>query len=344
MKAGKKMHDQEAYAFCSQLALILHTGIPIIDGLQVMDQGDMDSQLIHQIKESLILHGTLSKALEELNCFDHYVLSMIEIGERSGNLDEVMDALSSYFKQNMEIREKIKEVVSYPLFLLLIMIVVIGVIVIKVLPIFQNVLHALGTELSPLALTLLTVGTAIGQYGFCILCVLIGLIGFFLVYRYYQHRKHGYHDPLQSIFFRGIGDKIAVGRLTYALNLLLSSGCDMQGAMALLPGLVDHPKTLQRLEACQQLLAKGERLEDALMESQLYEGLYAKMLYMGFRRGSGEKVLKEIAELCDQDIDRAVTHYLNIVEPAVVITLSVVVGIILMSVMLPLLSIMSTIS
>lgn len=342
---NKRMKDQEAYAFCMQMALILKTGIPILDGLQVIDNTDMDTILLSQLREEVSLGHSLSQALKTVDCFDHYVINIIEVGEKSGNLDEVMEALTTYFQRNIDIKEKVKETISYPFFLTIIMLAVIGIIIIKVLPIFQNVLHAIGSELTPLAKTLMNIGTIIGQYGFYIAIIVV--IGFILLagYIYFLQRKKGNSgDPFDNFLFKRLKETIALSRLTYALNLMLSSGYDIQEALTLLPGLVHNTSTLKKLESCQEAIARGDRIEEALMNSKLYEGIYAKMLYVGFKSGNGENVLSNIATLCQEDINNTTIRYLNIVEPAMVVTLSIIIGIILMSVMLPLISIMTTIS
>lgn len=338
----KKILDQQAYIFCSQLAIVLKTGIPILDGLQVMDNKDIDGRVMKQIQEEVALGQPLSKALRKVDCFDEYVVSMVEVGEQSGRLDQVMESLTEYYERNIEMRQKVSDAVNYPFMLTIIMLIVIFVIVTKVLPIFRNVLHSIGGDLSPLAKSLMNVGTMIGKYGAALSIVMVSVIVVIVGYIIVMQRIRPTQDPFDILLFRKVRRKLAISRLTYALNLLLSSGCDIQESIALLPRLVKDKHTLIKLEKCQEAIANGERIESALLDSELYEGLYGRMLYVGFKSGSGEVVLKNIVDLSDKDVNDAIVRYLNIIEPVMVLTLSFVIGVILLSVMLPLFSIMAT--
>ena len=149
-----KLTIDEKYMFCNEMSMILHSGFSLVQGIDMVREGvnnDNLKDILSQIIESLNDGVTFSDAIKETKAFDDYMANLINVGESSGNLDEVMQSLRDYYFRMADIINKLRNALTYPCILMIMMLVVVGIIVFKVLPIFQNVLRSLGTDLSSYA-------------------------------------------------------------------------------------------------------------------------------------------------------------------------------------------------
>ncbi|MEG0842381.1 MAG: type II secretion system F family protein [Erysipelotrichaceae bacterium] len=334
----KRLNAEEMSLFAKELSLVLKAGIPLNSGISTIYQQDpAKMEYLKTIENEISKGASFYSATKTSGVFDHYFLEMVKVGEKSGHLDDVMDALATYYERMQDIHQKVREVLFYPMILILMMLVVIGVIVIKVLPIFQNALASIGSQLSPMSNFLMKIGVLLGQYGFILLLV-ICIVG--SIYIFVKFRKNKNDDPLESFIFSSLSNRIATAKVSYVMSLLLSSGYDIDEMFEMMIRLIQNAKLQAKLIQCRDLVKNNSSVEDALLTTHLFTGLYERMIYIGFKSGNGEEVMKHVSKLYDKDVDYGVVHYLNIMEPSIVALCSIVIGIILLSVMLPLLSIM----
>jgi type IV pilus assembly protein PilC len=147
---------------------------------------------------------------------------------------------------------------------------------------------------------------------------------------------------IQKVLNKKMNYSISQAQLTYALSLFLSSGYDLAEAMKYLPEVIDDKVVKDKLLKCKEDIEKGENFEDSVKKYKLYEGMYLNMIQVGFKTGQGDTVMKKLTELYEQEVYLSISKFLNIVEPSIVIVLSVIVGVVLLSVLLPLVSIMAS--
>ena len=150
-------------------------------------------------------------------------------------------------------------------------------------------------------------------------------------------RRAGYHLR----FIRPIYEEIAACRFASGMALTLSSGLNPERSMELVSALSDDPFFLEKLNQCQKEIEEGADLSEALHNAGIFSGVYARMASIGAKTGSMEQVMSRLAKLYQDDIDSRMNNTLAVLEPTLVIVLSVIVGAILFSVMLPLLGIMA---
>lgn len=332
--------------FCAQVALILKSGIPLYDGISALCESGADDEsraVFRQIDETVKATGSLYEALKDVKIFPGYMVNMIHIGEKSGKLEDVMESLSRYYDSEDKLKKSIKSAVLYPAILLVMMVVVIAVLVVKVLPIFDQVFRTLGTEASPSA-TIMNIGIIAGQVALIlVLAVLVVVLAMFL----YSRTKSGSvrFAGFSSRFFltRKLSEKIAAGRFASATAMMLSSGYDMDQALELIPDIIDNPVVVQKVERCKELLGEGTSFADAVVRAGIFSGVYAKMIGIGFQTGALDTVMRKLAAIYEDEIDDTVSKMVSVIEPTIVAVLSVIIGIILLAVMLPLMGIMSSI-
>ncbi|MCI8723281.1 MAG: type II secretion system F family protein [Ruminococcus sp.] len=343
---AKPFSNMEVSAFCGQIALILKSGISSIEGITIMMEDAPEGEeknILEFILERMQESGNLYESLSKTGLFPSYMLHMVEIGEETGTLDEVLEALSNHYDREDAIGKSIKNAVTYPLIMAGMMVAVIIVLLVKVMPIFNQVFVQLGTEMTGFSRMLMDLGNAINRYSIALTVLLVAVVLLILYCTRTQNgrvfcRNFGYH----LAFIRPVYEEIAACRFASGMALTLSSGLNPERSMELVSALNDDPLYQEKLEICRKKVDEGGDLSEALHETGMFTGIYARMASIGSRTGSMDQVMNRIAGLYQDDIDNRMNTALAVLEPTLVIALSLIVGVILLSVMLPLMGIMSS--
>lgn len=343
---GKPFSNTEISAFCGQMALVLKSGISTIEGVSIMleDSRSKEEQAVLQaIQDEIIMTGSLYMALESTGLFPPYMLNMIQIGEETGTLDEVMDALETHYSREESIRKSIKSSLTFPMIMIGMMIVVIVVLLVKVLPVFNQVFVQLGTEMTGFSSGLLKVGNAMSTYS----AVFIGILAVVVVLVFIGLKTAGGRKSLVNVaykfgFTRTIFESMAACRFASGMALTLKAGLNPDRSLELVTALNDDDKFKEKLDKATNAIYEGNEMTKSLYEAGVFTGVYARMASIGEKTGSLDQVMDQIADLYQDDIDTRITNVLSVLEPVLVVVLSLIVGIILVSVMLPLLGIMSS--
>lgn len=341
----KKLNDAETAAFCGQLALILEAGLSSAEGISVMLEDTPEGAehaVLEQIHDNILMTNSLAAAAEASGIFPAYAVRMMGIGEETGTLDTVCAALRDHYEREDAIRQSVKGAVLYPLIMTGMMIAVILVLITKVLPVFNRVFLQLGTEMTGLSGALLNLGNTLNRYMlvFAVVLVLIAAAAVLAVCTA-KGRAAASNLAGKLPVGRAVKEKTAASRFAGALGLALSSGLSPDRGAELAAELTADTALKERLSKCVTSLNNGENLAAALRSTGLFSGLYARMTTVGERTGTMDKVLLQISERYLDEADRRIGGFLAVIEPTLVILLSLITGIILFSVMLPLTGILA---
>ena len=341
----KPLSNMELSAFFEQMSLVLKSGISAAEGLGILleeAKEPKEKALLSAMSDKLMETASLTEALTASGVFPDYALHMVRIGEETGSLDEVTEALGHHYEREENISRSIKSAVTYPLIMAGMMIVVILILLIKVMPIFSQVYAQLGSELSGVSLFLMNLGTAISRYAIPIVIILIAIVVLILLM---THTDGGRRILRKLAYKTGISRKmyeeIAASRFADGMSLTLKSGFDSSSGLDLVTELNDDPEFAKKLAACRNLQNEGAELGESLTKSGIFSGVYARMASVASKTGSLDQVMSRIANLYQDDIDNTLNGRLARLEPTLVIVLSLIVGVILLSVMLPLMGVMS---
>jgi len=347
MKKKTILSNNEISAFCGQIALILKAGINPVEGLGILQsdiKNDEGKEIIQEILDECQKGESFRKAISKSKVFPKYVLDMIYLGEESGNLDDVMESLSVYYEHEENTSESIKSAVTYPIAMITMMLVVIIVLISKVLPIFNQVFIQLGSEMNSFSLGLMNIGTAINRSSLGIIIFLVCCIVLFIFTTKTSSGKILFSKFfVNSIFTRNFAGHIAAGRFASGMALTLESGLDTYHSLDMVAELVDNPKMAKKILDCKSYVSAGDNFSDALTKAEIFSNLYIRMIGIGFKTGSLDVVMRKIADNYEKETDKKIHSVISILEPTLVISLSVIVGMILLSVILPLMGIMSSI-
>lgn len=336
----KQLSSGEVAIFCEQIAMIVRAGIPIGEGIAMMKQEVVEERLkylLAGIQDRLEDNQPFAKALEEVGSFPQYMVRMVGIGFESGKADEVMELLEKYYYKEENIKQSLRRVVTYPIVLIGMMSVVVLVLSTKVLPIFEEILANLGMQMSGTATQMMQIGTGISQYSVGILLILLvgGLLGTYLVKQ--KNEGIAYKLLMKSKTY----EKLAIQRFASAMSLMISSGMDTEYAMNLAGELVEHEVVKEKIRQCIEQIGEGNAFTSALGDTRLFSELTTRMLVIGTKTGYLDQSMQKVAQHYEDEVEESLGRILAKVEPTAIIILAIVIGSILLSVMLPLMSIMS---
>ena len=347
MAKEKMLTDAQIAHVCRGLALQLHAGIPLADSFYLLaeDAEENLAKLLRQMGNGLDRGDELPQALENARCFPDYVLGMVCIGQCSGKLEQTFASLAAFYDRHDRQKRQIKNTLSYPCMVLVLMLVVVAVLLIKVLPVFDGVYASLGSRLTGVAAGLLHLGQLLERAMPVLLGALTLTCAFVFLYWKAEPVRKWINSCYQNRFGdRGIGRKFNNARFAEALAMGLSSGLSLEGSMELAENLLKSiPGAALRCSLCARLLGEGVDLAEAMKEAQLLPPGESRMLAVGLRAGNGDRVMEDIARRLSQQAEDALEEAVSRIEPAMVLVASLLVGLILLSVMLPLMNIMSTV-
>jgi len=347
MKKGNQLTNMEIASFCEQMAMILKAGITPKDGLAILLSDTKDEstrEVLQTLLKSSSLGETFTTSVKGSGYFPDYVVNMIAIGEETGRMDDVMQSLSDYYEHEENIAESIRSAITYPFIMIVMMLIIIAVIISEVLPLFNQVFIQLGTEMDGFSGSLLKISESLRSYSIVFFAFLFLLAAFWL---YVTKTEKGARlltsaaskiGPLKHFY-----DSVAYGRFASGMSLMLSSGMGIFQSMDMVSHLVGNAHMEERIARCKKSIADGEGFAEALQKEHFFNNLYSRMIALGVKTGNLDSILGKIASIYEEETDKKIRHFISVLEPTLVISLSLVVGLILLSVILPLLSIMTSI-
>ncbi len=339
----QNLTNGEISFFCLELSLLLHAGVGMGDALSLLAEEGGRKELLSGLAGQIDDGAALSAALRESGAFPAYVCGLVETGERTGRTKEALNALSRYYEERIRIGRRVRSALLYPAVMMALMLVVIGVLLVKVLPIFDEVYASLGGRLTGVAGGLLTLSRWLERAMPALWVLLAVLAVVSVLTALWEPFRRGLVSLWRKRWGdRGVTRKMNDAHIAQAMAMEMASGLPLEEAVSQAAGLVEEGARVRCL-ACRERLERGESLGTALNASGLLPARQCRLLELGQRGGSGDTVMEKIAQDMAEESDGALDDLVGRVEPALVLLCSLLVGLILLSVMLPLMNIMSAI-
>ena len=338
----KNINELEKAQFLQQLSMVLDGGISISDGLDVISSQTEDKEyanVLRAVKNDMDMGLNFPDALKKTGLYDEYMIDMLSIGQESGYLDKVVKELARYYNRMYDTKQRIKDALTYPSILIMMMLVVIIILINNILPLFKNVLSSMGISIASSVLVMLEIGKNLAIIAFVVLmCLFILALYILLTLR---SKDYSYIKLLQRFFVtRKLAYDLAVVQFAYAFSLLLNSGISQEKALEICSEMCSENKLKEKIDEVSRRLKKGDSMNDCLLDTKIFKEMYNRLLIVGIKSGQFEKVMMNISEYYEKDMDESISKILDIIEPSLVMILSIIVGVILVSIMLPLAGVM----
>ncbi len=334
---SKQLHADALDRISFQLSLLYKAGVPSEESLSLLAQ-DMSSgqtsQALSAMAREMGEGRSLSEAAKEAGVFPSHFVHMLEVGEASGKMDEVLAALSTYYSREASTQASLRRALAYPAMMAGLVVVVFAIMLSQVLPVFARVFDRMGVELPAIAKGLLAIGN-VSAYVAGALCLIlfIGTVWFLLRARNSKGLPIG----------KKASETIDRGQFSAAMSMLISSGLSLENSLDYTEKLLAGTRMAEKIQRSRKKMDEGLPFAKALEESGAFSPLQAGLLAAGVRVGDTERAMDEVAVRCVQESEVALSHFVSRLEFALVIALCVSVGLVLLSVMLPLVGILSAI-
>ena len=330
--------------FCSQISLMLKAGMPLETGLEVMS-GKKENNTVYSYQnmhENILQTGSLYEAMKAEGAFPEYLVEMTGIGEKTGHLEDVMRGMTAYYERESRMKDALRNAITYPLVLGGMLLLIVLILLWKVLPVFRRVLSSMGVAASQTSSSLMQLGATIGWIVLVVVGVmLVGVIVCLIL------MKTPLKDKLMRLLRKAIpamgnlSMRISGSRVASVLSMMLSSGFLMEDALETVPRVLDDNEAVEKVKKVSEKINNGEMFSDAVAASGLFDELHTRLLQTGVMTGSEDMVMEKIAATYEEETENSIARIVAIIEPTVVALLSVVIGAVLLSVMLPMASILT---
>ena len=322
---------------CTQLAFILEAGMALEDGVSALADEKDGLQVVYQaLCAGLNETGSLCEAMRRDEVFPPYAVEMAGVGETTGRLEAVLRGLAAYYEREARMREAITDATVYPIALGAMLVVIVLVMLCRVLPVFRRVLGGMGVGATDAGGALITLGAWLGWTVMALVgLAVLAAVGCALALR--TQARERVLRLLRRVFppLRRIAAERSAARAALAPSRMLSAGFAPEEAVATAAAVLEDGAAAARMADMRQALEEGETFSDALERSGLFQPRQMRMIRAGAQAGRGAQVLEKLAADYEETAENEIARIVSIIEPTLIALLSVVVGGILLSVMLP---------
>jgi general secretion pathway protein F len=341
----KKISQKDIGLLTSELATLLESGLPLDKSLSVLidltDDNERLSKLIGKVLEKVKGGSSLADALEkQTGIFSKFYLNMLRAGEAGGNLGEVLARLSEYLERSRELKDTVSTALIYPAILLVMSLASLFVMLTFVVPQFTEMFESAGKAL-PVS-TQIVVGMAewLQKYW----PILIGAVVLASSYMKFQMA-----DPVSKKRWDGIFFKLPLvgtiilhketANVSRTLGTLLGNGVSILSAMVIVRETVDNLVLADAIQDAEEQLKQGKHMYDALQGKGIFPKMAMQMIKMGEETGRLEEMLLRVATIYDKQLRVSIARMLALLEPALIITLGLMIAGIIVSILLAILSV-----
>ncbi len=341
----KKVKAKELAVFTRQFSVMIDAGLPLVSCLDILAEQQQNvffKEVLHQVRQNVEEGATLAQSMEKFpKVFDGLYTHMVEAGETGGVLDLILQRLATLIEKVVKLKRSIISASIYPSAVVFVAIAAVTVIMVVVIPQFEQIfLGLLGPgEALPLP-TRIVMGISNFLAGWGGLTLLVALIGSAVgISYYYKTPKGRYHIDgilLKLPIFGSILRKIAVARFSRILSTLLSSGVPILQSLEITAKTAGNVIIEEAIMKVRAGVERGENFVDPLKATEVFPHMVGQMIGVGEQTGALDAMLGKIADFYEEEVDSAIADLLAMIEPALIAFLGITIGSIVISMYLPL--------
>jgi type IV pilus assembly protein PilC len=337
----KRIKPKDISIATRQLATMLGAGIPIASSYAAIAKGSDHEKIQEVFKEiqTEVEAGTnLSLALNRYpRLFDDLYTNLVAVGERSGNLDNLMEKIASYMENHEEIKAKIKGAMFYPAAVIAVAFIVTTLLLLFVIPQFEDLFSSFGASLPALTTALIAISRGFRDHFLSIFGGIIGSI-VFLVFTYRRSEKMqrgvdrlSLHMPIFGEILR----KAAVSRYARTLATMFGSGVPLVESLNSVAGATGNSLYSDACSNIREAVSTGRSLSASMADTGLFPAMVIQMTTTGEESGAIEDMLNKVADFYEREVREAVDNMSKLIEPLLMVVLGGIVGTLVIGMYLP---------
>ena len=343
---GTGVTPKELVVFTRQFATMIDAGLPLVQCLDILSSRGENKALnaiLKDVKDYVEQGGTFSEGLaRHPKLFDQLFVNLIRAGEMGGILDTILNRLAGYIEKRVKLARQVRGAMVYPVAIFFVAIIVVVVMLAWVIPSFKSMFSEFGGEDSLPALTQMVIATSEGFLSnFHWIVLVTGALVFGITYTYRQPAgKHFFHRTLLVMPILGpVMRKISVARFTRTLGTLLSAGVPILDALDVVKKSAGNVVVENAIQETSNKIREGRTMAEPLMETNVFPPMVVQMIGVGEQTGALDTMLNKIADFYEDEVDVAVAALTSLLEPLMMVFIGGIVGVILISMYLPIFSI-----
>lgn len=342
-KVGGKVSPKELAVFTRQFSVMIDAGLPLVQCLEILSSQQENkgfAKALAEVRSTVEAGSTLAHALRQFpRMFDDLYANMVEAGETGGILDTILQRLSSYIEKAVKLKRAVQSALIYPTAVVLIAGGVILLLLWKVVPIFATLFAGLGVEMPLPTRIVIGLSGAVGTFAIpLIVACILGGWGLKVYYGTPNGRMMIDSLILKLPVLGNLMRKIAVARFTRTLGTLITSGVPMLEAMDITARTSGNAVVEKAILSVRKAIETGRTIVDPLRETGVFPNMVVQMIGVGEQTGALDAMLQKVADFYEDEVDAAVGDLLTAMEPMIILFLGVVVGGVVISMYLPLFS------
>ena len=353
LSGRKKVKSKELAIFTRQFSVMIDAGLPLVQCLDILSQQQQNKyfkQVLDQVRQDVEEGSTLAGAMSRHpRVFDQLYSNMVEAGETGGILDLILQRLSTFIEKIVKLKRDVISALIYPAAVILLAIAAVAVIMVVVIPQFQNIFMGLLGPGEPLPLpTRIVVGISNFMAGWGGLAILVVVVGTVVSLKFYYKTPRG-RKQIDSLLLKmpilgSICLKIAVARFSRTLSTLLSSGVPILQSLDITAKTAGNVVIEEAIVSIRTAVEQGKSFVEPLRAANVFPHMVSQMVGIGEQTGALDAMLGKIADFYEQEVDAAIANLLTLIEPALIGFLGVTIGSIVVSMYLPMFSLIGKLS
>ncbi|MEF2966355.1 type II secretion system F family protein [Paenibacillus sp. M1] len=346
---GSPVKNDHFVVFCRQFATMIRAGISIVDATAVLaEQSDSKAlkKALGEVTAELRKGNTFSGAIATYpRIFPSIFVHMIRAGEESGSMEDTLERLAVYFEKAHYTREKVKSAMTYPLIVSIMAVFVVIFLLKFIIPRFQTMFAQFGGELPAITKMTLSMSRSLESHWYLWILAVLGLVAVvFLLLRWDKGAYAWDYFKLKVPVFGLLNRKSAIAQMTRTLSSLYASAVPVLQSLAIVEKIVGNRVIGATIRESQTSLRQGRPLSEPFRKSWIFPPLVTQMIVVGEETGSIDMMLGKIADFYERDVENSVDKLKQLIEPIMIVLLAGVVGFIMASIMIPMLSLYGNIS
>lgn len=346
---SSKVKLREIVIFLRQFSVMVSAAISISESLNIL-KGQKFSKafrkVLIQVHNDVLSGLLLSEALRKHpKVFPNFFTEMVAIGEVSGSLDTVLESMADYYERDQKIRKKAKSAMVYPCLVIGLTVIIIFFMALVILPEFEKMITDLGGEVP------LITEVVLNFFGFIktnFLFIIAGIAILVIAFILWKKTKTGRYQldwiKLHIPFLGVVNKNLITARFARAFIILLNSGMTITDCMENLYRMLGNKVYMKKFSYSIEEVKRGKRIAKSIENTNMFPVLLTEMINVGEKSGNLTEVLESTSSYFDNNVETSITRATSILEPLMIVVLGLVVGLVILSVYLPIIAMMQNIN
>jgi type IV pilus assembly protein PilC len=344
----KKVGGRDLAVMCRQFATMVQAGVPLLQTIRIISQQCDNKTLQNTMKKvggNLEGGMSLTESLKPYpQVFPSLFTSMVEAGEVGGDLENVLERLAVNFEKEHDMREKVKSAMTYPTVVLVVAVLAVVALLIFVLPSMTKMLIDMKVPLPVTTKVIMGVSDFLKTYWYIVLALAVALAsGCKAGVKTARGKKMKDAVVLKLPVMGPLVQKVIISRFCRSLGTLLKSGVPVLQALEVVKNIVDNHAVNMDLKEAERSIKEGQSFAEPLLRGRVFPPMVSTMMLIGEETGMVDTLLEKVADFYENEVDAMVSRLSSMLEPVLLVGMGVVVGFILISIMVPMFTVMDSV-